>query len=198
MKLRRINTGLFIAIIVVNAFVILLPLWPMLSLWLRQQTTDTQQRMHTEMRDPSPPEGNRLIIPDILFNEKIHDGPDARTLNQGLWRRPLTSTPGQGSNTVITGHRFTYDNPNGTFYHLNKLKPGSEIGVFWEDEKYIYEVTDTFVVSPDAVHVEAPTDNATLTLYTCTPLWNPVDRLIVVAELISAPFGQPAREETRQ
>lgn len=184
--LSRINTLLVVVIVLVNAFTLLLPLWPTVSLWFGQRMTNTADTLREELHAPpatqSLPAENRLIIPDILFDQEIHEGKDARTLRDGLWRRPRTSTPADGGNTVITGHRFTYNNPQGTFYHLDKLKVGSELGVYWEGKKYLYTVIETMTVPASAVHVEAQTGGDRLTLYTCTPLWNPTDRLVVVAE----------------
>ena len=49
--------------------------------------------------------------------------------------------------------------------------------------EYLYTVTEIKEVPASAIEIEAPTDTARLTLYTCTPLWNPVNRLVVIAEL---------------
>ena len=49
---------------------------------------------------------------------------------------------------------------------------------------YRYKVESSRTVPDTAIQVEAPTKDARLTLYTCTPLWNPVNRLVVVAKPI--------------
>lgn len=88
---------------------------------------------------------------------------------------------------MLVGHRFTYDG-NGVFYHLDKLKVGDQLAVFWEGKKYQYTVTETKVVPATATEVEDQTQDPQLTLYTCTPLWSAKDRLVVIAK--------PLTEET--
>lgn len=124
---------------------------------------------------------NRLIIPSMLLDEPIFEGKTARTLRQGLWHRPLTSAPNAGGNTVIVGHRFTYSNPHGTLYHLDKVKVGDHVGLVYSGQAYRYKVQTVRVVHADDASVEAPSTEPRLTIYTCTPLWWPKDRLVVVA-----------------
>jgi len=185
MKLSRVNTGLLVAIIAINSYLILSPLWPKVSFWLdRHDTKHIQQLSHAI--HTTPPQGimaNQLIIPSMGFQESIYESRDQSALHKGLWRRPLTSTPDKGNNTVIIGHRFTYTNPRGVFYNLDKVHVGDELGVVWNQKMYRYKVTTVQQVPATAIKVEAPTDTPTLTLYTCTPLWLPKDRLVVTALL---------------
>jgi sortase A len=125
--------------------------------------------------------GNRLVIPTMLLNAPINEGTQTAALSKGLWRIPSSSTPNKGGNTVIAGHRFTYTNPEGAFYNLDKVRVGDEIGVFWQSNRYLYTVTDTEVVPPTDVSIQSPSSNSELTLYTCTPLWLPKNRLVVIA-----------------
>lgn len=187
MTLSRANTILVIVIIVINGFVITLPVWPAVSFWVRKNATNTEERLRTELQNTAPAPratltANRLIIPAMLFNETVHEGTSVRTLNNGLWRRPASSTPDREGNIVIAAHRFTYTNPQGVFYHLDTLKPGDELGLQWKGVTHRYKVISTKTVAADDTTVEAPTDTPRLTLYTCTPLWNPTQRLVVIAE----------------
>lgn len=103
-------------------------------------------------------------------------------LHYGVWRLPYTSTPDKGGNTVLVGHRFTYTEPQGVFYFLDKIRVGDAITVYWQGKPYEYVVMSTSVVPPTDLAVEAQTTTPRLTLYTCTPLWTAQNRLIVVAE----------------
>lgn len=186
MRLARINSLLFAAIIVVNLYIICAPLLPALILWTDKRT-GTEARLHSlitaptgQSQTPTLP-GNRIIIPGMALDAPIIEGRDARALHDGPWRRPKGSTPDKGGNTVIAAHRFTYTQPKGSFYHLNILKPGDEIGVFWLGVRYRYQVTETKTVPATESGIEAPTTRPRLTLYTCTPLWLPKDRLVVIA-----------------
>jgi len=84
---------------------------------------------------------------------------------------------------VFLAHRFSYTGPHGAFYYLNKLKVGDEIGVVWNGKAYRYTVISSAEVPPTDTAIEDNTSDARLTLFTCTPLWHPVNRLVVVAEL---------------
>jgi sortase A len=182
--LSRINSLLLVGIIIVNLYLIAAPLTPMVAFWLSNHSGAKTKQLTTKIAGTIPTSvGNRLIVPSMAFDQPIFDGPDMRTLDKGVWRRPNTSMPDKGGNTVIVGHRFTYTNPRGAFYYLNKVKIGDEIGIFWQGKKYIYKVSSVSEVSPTQLSVENNTLNAELTLYTCTPLWLPKDRLVVVAQL---------------
>jgi LPXTG-site transpeptidase (sortase) family protein len=182
----HINRLMLVAIILINAYVILTPFFPALLFWAQKHQGTTYKRLATAVHTPSVQKsepGNRLIAPSMLFDEQFYEGKDMRTLNQGAWHIPYSSTPDKGGNTVIIGHRFTYTNPRGTFYNLDKLKVGDEVAVQWDNKKYVYKVRDSKVVPPDATYVENPSTDPILTLYTCTPLWNPKERLVVTADL---------------
>jgi LPXTG-site transpeptidase (sortase) family protein len=57
-------------------------------------------------------------------------------------------------NTVIAGHRFTYTNPHGILYYLDKVQVGDDIGVYWDNTRYLYKVSEVKVVEPTAVQIE--------------------------------------------
>lgn len=190
-KLARINTLLLIAIILVNGYIILLPLLPGILFKVAQANTTERSvleaKVHAPVQtnpvqsNPGTSQENRLVIPSMLLDQPVYEGKDESVLKKGLWRRPQTSTPEQGGNTVIVGHRLTYTNPRGTLYHLDKIKIGDNIGLNWAGKNYVYTVREIKVVTPAAVEVEAPTKEPQLTIYTCTPLWMPRDRLVVIA-----------------
>ena len=131
--------------------------------------------------------GNRLIIPKIGVDIPIVDSQNSTwALARGAWRLPETSTPDQGSNTAIAGHRFKYLPPNNlTFYLLDKLQAGDGLVIVWSGKEYDYQVVESKIVPPSEVSVLAPTEKAIITLITCDPIWTQKNRLIVIAELVS-------------
>ncbi|HEU4914786.1 MAG TPA: class E sortase [Candidatus Saccharimonadales bacterium] len=187
MKLARVNTLLLAAILAINGYIVLVPVIPKIIFWTQQHDTRRIQRLEAAITHPpikeERPRDNRLVIPTMVFDESIHEGHSERTLRQGLWRRPQTSTPDQGGNTVLAGHRLTYSNPRGTLYNLDKVRVGDDIALWWEGKRYHYQVSESRVVAASETSVEEPTKNSRLTIYTCTPLWMPKDRLVVIAEL---------------
>jgi LPXTG-site transpeptidase (sortase) family protein len=185
-RLAKINTLLLIGIVIVNLYIIAMPFMPGI-IFRVQQHRGRQQQLQQALHSPLETHasinetGNRLVVPAMLLDVPINEGAQNASLSKGLWRIPTTSTPDKGGNTVIVGHRFTYTNPEGVFYNLNQVKVGDEIGVFWQGKRYIYTVNKTEVVPPTDTSVQAPTNKAEVTLYTCTPLWLPKNRLVVIA-----------------
>lgn len=122
-----------------------------------------------------------VVIPSIGVDMDVIEGKSEKALDKGVWIRPTASTPNRGSNTVLTAHRFSYLDGGRSFYHLDKLKSGDEVILYWKGDRYRYIVRDAKVVKPSAVEVEAPTQSPLLTLYTCTPLWTAANRLVITA-----------------
>ncbi len=194
MSLSRINSIILILIIVINGYVVIAPLTPILLFsWRNHQGEQSRltKKLHpqkTTVSSSQIKQPNHIIIPSMLLNSPVLDGPinqQYKILNKGIWRFSAGSTPDKGSNTVLIGHRFTYTNPRGIFYFLNKVKVGSEIGLWWNNNEYLYKVVETKVVPPSDTSIEKPSREAKLTLFTCTPLWLPKNRLVVVANLES-------------
>lgn len=129
------------------------------------------------------PKENTLAIPDIGVFAPIVEGSTSDALEHGIWHRPKTGTPPTGGNTVLVGHRFLYTSGSNTLYHLDKLKVGNTIEVFWSGQRYAYVIDAILITSPSAVEIEQPTSQPTLTIYTCTPLFTVDKRLVVRAHL---------------
>lgn len=192
-KLRTVNNTLFALIVVINAYIITAPLWPQLTFWWQAHHTQQRSQLTQLIKHPAAtpptikkPQPNSLIIPDIMLNQPTLEGPEKdwfNLLKAGIWRWPASSTPDKGGNTVFLAHRFSYSGPHGAFYYLNKLHPGNEIGVIWSGKTYTYKVVSSTEVPPTDTAIEDNTSDARLTLFTCTPLWHPVNRLVIVAEL---------------
>jgi sortase A len=195
MSLAKINNWLLGLIILLNLYVITAPILPAIIFKIESHSGQKQALQRIINKSQSTPasqavnnsvQGNSLVIPAMLLNQPILEGAVSqqyKILDQGIWRWPKGSTPNQGGNTVLIGHRFTYTIPKGAFYYLNKLGLGDQIGVFWNHKEYIYGVAKISVVSPNDTSIEQNTNNPELTLFTCTPLLLPKDRLVVVADL---------------
>lgn len=86
--------------------------------------------------------------------------------------------PGKEGNVIIYGH-----NKNHLFGPIRWLEKNEEIKVInKKGEEFIYKIKETKTVSPKMVEVLAPTEDATLTLYTCTGFLDR-ERFVVVAKL---------------
>jgi sortase A len=144
-----------------------------------QSNGDQTQTIEDEFKEV---DHNTVYIPMVGIKAPIVEGSSDEALSRGAWRRPNSSVPPQGGNTVITGHRFQYLPPNNlTFYHLNKVQKGDHVYIYWDDKVYTYVVDRIFEVAPSDIEIEQNTSNAQITLYTCTPLWTAKKRLVVIA-----------------
>lgn len=136
------------------------------------------------------PKDNRLVIPSIGVDIAIVEGSTESTLNKGAWRIPGTGKPGV-SNMVIAGHRMSYGfsadeiRSKLSFYHLDKLLEGEYVLIYWEGKEYPYIVTETKIVEPTQLEIEAPTKEHILTLYTCTPMGTSKQRLVKIAKPVA-------------
>lgn len=194
-RLRAFNNFLTVVVVGLGVYIIALPFLPHFSLWIAELRDNTDGVQYagqlaqlngvdsTEL--PGPPEGNTLVVPGIQVNEEVLEGAEIDVLwNGGVWRRPKTSTPDQGGNTVMVAHRFSYSDPS-TFFHLDKVQQNDVFAVWWEGKEYLYEVFEVSEVPATAIEIEANTDEPILTLYTCTPVWTAVNRLVVKANLVN-------------
>lgn len=203
-RLSRVNTALLAAIIVLNLYVVLAPFLPAIIFAVQSHFGHRAQQLSAQLHTPAatttpaPIQPNHLIIPSMLLNKPVYESSDTtfadivNVLKKGIWRWPHGSTPDKGGNTVLLGHRFTYTNPRGVFYFLNKVKTGDKIGVYWKGKTYVYHVVSVKVVPPFDTSILAPTNQAELTVYTCTPVWWPKNRLVITADLTAA-SPQPSR-----
>jgi sortase A len=137
--------------------------------------------------DPNLPHiRNRLLISKAKVDMPLFAGSDVRVLSKGGWIFPNTSTPDQGGNTVIFGHRVRYLPPvSNTFYSLDAVNVGDTFVLTWNGVAYQYRVITTKVIEPTDLSVLAQDHRSLVTIITCTPLFSTSQRLVVVGELIS-------------
>ncbi len=195
--LKKINAAITLTLFVIAAYLIILPITPNISFKLAKAQNNLSSfnynseflkqtlKLTNYLESKEIPEQNTLLIPSILINSEIIEGETEKALENGIWRIPYSSTPDKGSNTVLVAHRFLYTFGSNTFFHLDKVKKGDYITIFWNSKEYNYEVFDIQVVTPIDTFILAPTEESILTLYTCDPLWTAKNRLVVKAKLIN-------------
>lgn len=187
-KHRRFNDILSVIVAGLALYILVSPLLPNITLWWQQKTDKSGGHVYetdllpadTNIDLKPTPKENRLVIPALQLDQEIYEGRYSNTLSKGLWRRPHTSTPDQGGNTVIAGHRFMHSKP-GVLFHLDKLKEGERFSLYWQGKEHLYQVSSVKIVSPLALEVEHQTKEPLLTIYTCTPLWTAKQRLVIQA-----------------
>lgn len=137
-----------------------------------------------------------IVIPKIMANAKVIAKVDPfnaneyqRALTKGVAHAENTAYPGHAGNTFIFAHSsvdwFIANRYNSVFYLLHKLEKGDKIEMYYEGEKYTYEVSDKkFVNAGDVSYLKNFTQNtSTLTLMTCWPPGTTYKRLIIQAKI---------------
>ncbi len=94
-----------------------------------------------------------------------------------------SADPGAVGNVVIGGH-VALRGSTGVFRALPGVALGSTVEVVSEGQTYRYEVTEVRLVAPDATEVMEPTQDATLTLITCSNDNARAKRIVVVGKLV--------------
>jgi sortase A len=103
--------------------------------------------------------------------------------NKGIW---FVKPPDPDDNIVVAGHRFLYSDPiSPPFYFLDRVEVGDKIVLQYKGIMYEYSTIRKFVVASKETWIEQDYSFPTVTLYTCTPIYNPVNRLVVVGKLVS-------------
>ena len=145
--------------------------------------------------DPTPA---RLLIPAIGVDAKVEarglDG-DRNIATAGDYRDAawydLGPRPGEPGNAIVNGH-VSWWTGDAVFTHLSSLRAGDVIQVTRVDGAQVtFKVTSKRTVDANA-RIEslfAPSAQATLTLITCSGIWNPLtqsdtQRLLVSASLV--------------
>lgn len=186
-NLRHFNNFLSIVVAALALYIILVPYLPDIGWWIGHNTplktgNAVVVLQTSDDKKETRPKTDKVLIPSINLDKQLYSGPTQRDLSLGPWLMPRVGAPDKGGNTVIAGHRFTYSGPD-VFYHLDKIKTGDKITIYWQGERYDWEVTHTKVVPATEVSVQQNTKDTRLTLITCTPLLTAKDRLIVIAKL---------------
>lgn len=113
----------------------------------------------------------RIIIPSQQIDVRIVESP----LINGVWALSSksashgqgTALPGQPGNIVIYAHARA-----GLFQNLPQTKIGEPIYLFTASAWYKYKVTSRKYVSPQMVEIVRPTTAETLTLFTCSGVFD--------------------------
>lgn len=161
-----------------------------------------------EWREPVPTERielteQRVYIPRLNLN-LVYDTKE-RALHSGLWHRyPERGDPVSGGNFILAGHRFRLGFLPGEtvrrspLYHLSKIEIGDYIYADFNGKRYRYEVVKKYSVKPTQTEIEAPSDEAKMTLYSCTFKGEADGRDVLEAKLVSEDIDPAAELQLRK
>lgn len=124
----------------------------------------------------------RVLIPGVgidlpVSEAKIVNGYWEVFEDKAAWGED-SGLPGTTGNQVIFAHAR-----EGLFLPLKDVKEGQKVYVFTDENWYSYEVREIKEVYPNQKEVIEPTDDETLTLYTCSG-FNDSKRLIIVSKRV--------------
>lgn len=120
-----------------------------------------------------------MIIPKINVKVLVTEGTEDEKLKYYVGHFENTALPGEKGNFAVAGHRnYIY---NEMFRDVNQLEAGDEIIMRTAKGEFTYKVKEQKVIEPTDVDILDPTDDATVTLVTCTI--GGKQRLIVTGEL---------------
>jgi LPXTG-site transpeptidase (sortase) family protein len=144
---------------------------------------------HVKPPDPA----TRLLIPKLGIDTEVVEAQaigntwDVTTFYEEAAHLEGTAHLGTRGNAVIAGHVRT-EKGLGLFRNAKQLEVGDQIIAKGDGVEYVYEVLWTETVKPSEMGVVAPSDEAILTLITCTDWdnaqWTYLSRIIVRAKLV--------------
>lgn len=126
----------------------------------------------------------RIQIPKIAVDQVVHEGVEQMVIDAGPAHWPGTAAFGSWGNVVLAGHRTTHTEP---FLRAAELAAGDEIILSDAVGRYTYHVTSIEVVPNTKLSIVDQHPGRTLTIFTCHPIGSSAERLVVNAELMSAP-----------
>ena len=121
-----------------------------------------------------------IEIPSIKLYQGIIEGISDDVLLYYLGHFEGTAMPGEKGNFGVAGHRVS--NYSDALVNLYKAEIGGDIIVKANNKEYTYKITESFIVEPNRVDVLENTEEATITLVTCTV--GAEERLIVKGKLV--------------
>jgi len=151
-------------------------------------TTSSTTTLPQPITPPSDPnaaepviELGRLAIPAIGVDMTMYEGIRLTTLDFGPGHWPGSAMPGEPGNMVVGGHRTS---KHKVFRNVDDLVAGDEI-IFTDTQgaQFVYVVSRTEIVEPDAMWIVDPTSTPSATLFACHPPGSTRQRIVVFADL---------------
>lgn len=129
---------------------------------------------------------NSMVIPDV---DPYKSSEYQVALTKGVAHAKGTVYPGGEGNSFYFAHSsdnfYNANRYNSVFYLLNKMEIGDAFYLVYKNWVYKYVVTETAIVSPDAIdYLNSNTGKKKATLMTCWPAGTTISRLVVVGELV--------------
>lgn len=141
-----------------------------------------------------------IVIPKIRVNEAVFSEVDPQNpseylpiLKMGVAHAKGSAYPDKQGNVYLFAHSadafYNVGRYNAVFFLIGKLEKGDEVDIFYQDQRYQYEVIAKGVVEELGIKsyldkTISKDDKNTVTLQTCYPPGTTLKRLLVVAKAI--------------
>ncbi len=130
---------------------------------------------------------NAPVMKNVPPNDKSQY---MEAMRKGVAHAKGTPLPGKEGNTYLFAHsslNFWELGKYATVFNLlRKLEKGDQISILFDNQRFVYEVTNKDVVSGfDTTPLLKKTSEPTLTLQTCHPPGTTISRLVVKSKLTS-------------
>ena len=148
--------------------------------------TTTSEALPVPVAAPAPRakepivELGTLEMPSLGVTKPLLEGVSLTVLDHGPGHWPGTALPGHVGNVVIGGHRTSHDRP---FRNIDRLVIGDDVILSTSEGRFVYKVTSTEIVTPDAIRIIDQTAAFTATLFACHPVGSTRERFVVYLEL---------------
>jgi sortase A len=130
-----------------------------------------------------------IEIPKIGLSHPIFEGVWLTVVDHGPGHWPGTAMPGGIGNATFAGHRVTHSHP---FLNLDQVAVGDEVIFHMMNGDFTYRVSQTLIVSPDALWISDQTAQRTMTLFACHPKHSAAQRIVVKGDLVASTTKEPA------
>lgn len=124
---------------------------------------------------------------DLKIKAPVVEGVSQEKLDQGVGHHRKTAFPSrEKGNVVLSGHRWSPGNnlARTVFIDLDKLKVGDKIKLHYKDQEFSYKITETKTVFKKETSILDQTEKPQVTIYTCTPKYTSLKRLVYIGELV--------------
>jgi len=191
------NLIIFIGLVflIVGLLIFFLTFYPVVKEEVRYQIVTKKD--FTQKKQLKPVDENfGIVIPKIAANAKVIANVDPfaekeyqKALTKGVAHAKGTQLPDQAGNTFIFAHSsvdwYIANRYNSVFYLLNKLEKNDDVFIFYQKQKYHFQVVEKKVVEASEInYLKGDNQNKILTLMTCWPPGTNLKRLILLAKLV--------------
>jgi len=196
-KIKTISAFVFLWIFISVALFSALYFAGWLPSYMKDFVVDAEMSLITGPANPAPAfsvKGAEILIPSVGIDSVVvfPTSTDKNILDKALYggvaHYPSSSLPGENGNVFIFGHStdkaFVKNRAFTAFTKLHDVKVGDDVLIKSNNVIYYYRITSVEILSPEKTKIYMDSPEPKLTLSTCWPVGNPLNRTVVEAKYI--------------